>query len=142
MSFPISKEELVGLVSTCQERSYAEEIEMLEQKGNSIEWLLEGVASSTKHGISNEEVELARRRDAFGTNQKEEHELPGLIELFCEALEDFTLRILLVAAVLSIVLEVSTAPPAEQKKAWVEGFAILVAVFACASVTAINDYQK
>ena len=30
----------------------------------------------------------------------------------------------------------------ERKTAWVEGFAIMIAVFVCASVTALNDYQK
>lgn len=30
----------------------------------------------------------------------------------------------------------------ERRTAWVEGFAILIAVFVCASVTALNDYQK
>jgi len=57
-------------------------------------------------------------------------------------LEDFTLRILLVAAVLSIGLETGTAPDEDKKTAWIEGFAILMAVMVCASVTAINDYQK
>jgi hypothetical protein len=48
----------------------------------------------------------------------------------------------MIAAVLSIALEVSTASAEDQPKAWIEGFAILVAVFVCASVTAVNDYQK
>ena len=29
-----------------------------------------------------------------------------------------------------------------KSSAWIEGFAILVAVFVCAVVTAVNDYQK
>lgn len=65
-----------------------------------------------------------------------------MLELFCEALEDFTLRILLVAAVLSIALEVGTAPAEERSKSWIEGFAVLMAVFVCALVTSVNDYQK
>ena len=69
-------------------------------------------------------------------------EPPGFVELFCEALEDFTLRILLFAAILSIALETGTAKPEERSKAWIEGFAVLVAVFVCATVTAVNDYQK
>lgn len=52
------------------------------------------------------------------------------------------MRILLVAAILSIGLETGTAHDDERKTAWIEGFAILVAVMVCASVTAINDYQK
>ena len=41
------------------------------------------------------------------------------MELFCDAMEDFTLRILLVAAILSIVLETSTAKAEERSKAWI-----------------------
>ena len=57
-------------------------------------------------------------------------------------MEDFTLRILFVAALLSILLETISAPADERYKAWIEGFAVLIAVFVCASVTAVNDYQK
>ena len=52
------------------------------------------------------------------------------------------MRILLVAAVLSIAIEVGTATPDKRATAWIEGFAVLVAVFICASVSAVNDYQK
>ena len=48
----------------------------------------------------------------------------------------------MVAAVLSIALEVGTASAAERSKAWIEGFAVLIAVFVCAFVTSVNDYQK
>lgn len=57
-------------------------------------------------------------------------------------MEDVTLRILLVAAILSIILSTSTAHAEDRSQAWIEGFAILVAVFVCAMVTAVNDYQK
>jgi hypothetical protein len=59
-----------------------------------------------------------------------------------EALDDFILKILLVAACLSIGLEVGMANEEDRKLAWLEGFAILVAVFVCATVTAVNNYQK
>lgn len=52
------------------------------------------------------------------------------------------MKILMVAAVLSIAIEVGTAKEAKRSTAWIEGFAVLVAVFVCASVTAVNDYQK
>ena len=103
---------------------------------------MEGVASHHKNGISNEEAELEKRRAVFGDNTKEVPDPPGFIELFCEALSDPMLRILLVASVLSLVLETATAEKDEQATAWLEGFAVLVAVLICATVTAVNDYQK
>lgn len=48
----------------------------------------------------------------------------------------------MVSAVLSIGLEVGLADPDERGLAWIEGFAILIAVFVCATVTAGNNYQK
>ncbi len=35
-----------------------------------------------------------------------------------------------------------TVEASERSKAWIEGFAVLMAVFVCATVTAVNDYQK
>lgn len=68
--------------------------------------------------------------------------MKGIIELMCEALQDETLRILQVAAVVSIIIETGTADESHRSSAWIEGFAIIVAILVCASVTAINDYQK
>lgn len=48
----------------------------------------------------------------------------------------------MVSAVVSIGLEVGLAKPEDRNIAWIEGFAILVAVFVCASVAAGNNYQK
>jgi hypothetical protein len=48
------------------------------------------------------------------------------------------MRILLVASVVSIVIEVATANDTHRSTAWIEGFAILIAVMVCANVTAIN----
>ena len=50
------------------------------------------------------------------------------------------MKILMVAAVVSIAIELITAKPEKKKIAWIEGFAILVAVFICAMVTAVNDW--
>ena len=72
----------------------------------------------------------------------------GFLELLLEALGDETLKILMVAAAVSIIIEgnlklinlVSTSDHPET--AWIEGVAILVAVAVCSLVTAANDYQK
>jgi len=50
---------------------------------------------------------------------------------------------LIVAAIVSIVIEMGTVKKAEKyRTAWIEGAAILAAVFICALVTAVNDWQK
>lgn len=92
-------------------------------------------------GLSNHNTkDLEERKEAFGSNEKPTIELPGILELLWDALQDFTLRILVLASIFSIVIEMSTADDAHRSLAWIEGFAIMVAVIVCASVAAINDY--
>ena len=93
-------------------------------------------------GISDDPQALDQRRQRYGTNAKDKKEPPGMCHLIWEALKDFTLRILLVSACVSIILQTSTAEPEDRKIAWIDGFGILMAVFISVSVTAINDYQK
>jgi magnesium-transporting ATPase (P-type) len=63
------------------------------------------------------------------------------MELFWEALQDLTLIILIFAAFLSIAISMATEEE-HRAIAWIEGFAILCAVFISAFVQAVNDYQK
>lgn len=58
------------------------------------------------------------------------------------ALNDFTMKVLCIAAVVSIIVDVSTADDSYRKLAWIEGFAILVAVIISTNANAVNDYQK
>lgn len=58
-----------------------------------------------------------------------------------DALEDFMLRVLLLAGVVSIILEMISAAD-HWTTAWIEGFAIILAVFIVVTVTAVNDRKK
>lgn len=81
------------------------------------------------------------RKEAFLDNYRPPPPLKGFLTLFMEALNDFTLKILMGAAVVSIAIEVGTAQTNSKRAiAWIEGFAILVAVAICATVTAVNDW--
>jgi len=50
------------------------------------------------------------------------------------------MRVLLVAATISIVVDEATAEEDHRSTAWVEGFAIFIAVIVCTNVNAVNDY--
>ncbi len=52
------------------------------------------------------------------------------------------LKVLFIASILLIVIEVATADDDHRATAWIEGAAILVAVLVSATVTAVNDYNK
>jgi hypothetical protein len=71
---------------------------------------------------------------------KEVSEPKGFLELFINAMDDFTMKVLILAAFASIAIEVGTASDEKRSTAWIEGFAILVAVCVCCTVTAVNDY--
>lgn len=43
------------------------------------------------------------------------------VELLCAALEDFTMRVLIVAAIISIIVDVVTADESYRPVAWIEG---------------------
>jgi len=60
------------------------------------------------------------------------------LELVWEALQDKTLIMLIVAAVVSLALGLHENPAT----GWIEGTAIIVAVALVVSVGATNDYQK
>jgi hypothetical protein len=53
-------------------------------------------------------------------------------------LEDFTLRILVVAALISLIIGIYENP----SSGWMEGVAILIAITIVVLVTAVNDWLK
>lgn len=63
-----------------------------------------GVGSDEKKGIVGSEEDCVRRVEAYGSNAKKVSEPPGFWELLWDALEDLTLRILIVASFLSIAI--------------------------------------
>ena len=80
----------------------------------------------------------------FGTNFKELPGRTGFCNMVCAALDDFMLKLLIVCAFFSIVVEIgfNIKNPEKLKTAWIEGFAILVAVAVVSLVGAWSDYKK
>lgn len=62
--------------------------------------------------------------------------------MLLEALDDFMLKILIGCAIFQLVIEMSTASKEELAHAWIEGFAILLAVAVVSLVGAGSDYKK
>lgn len=60
-----------------------------------------------------------------------------LLDFAIRALDDFTLKILLVAAILSLIIGIGTEGLA---KGWIEGVAIFVAVAIIVVITVANDH--
>lgn len=101
-----------------------------------IENLAEQLGTSFTTGLSQEQV--VKNRDKFGTNAFPESPMKGFCVLFAEAFQDTTLIILIIAALVSLAIGIVE----HGEDGWIEGGAILIAVFLVASVTAGNDYTK
>lgn len=83
----------------------------------------------------------------YGTNEPRPVAVKSLCQLVQEQLEDHVLRILIVSAFVALVLGVfkeglSTVTFPLTSKGWIDGFAIIMAVFIIVSVSSVNNYAK
>jgi magnesium-transporting ATPase (P-type) len=88
------------------------------------------------NGLSTKQVAI--NREKYGKNELPEPEIKTLMELVMDGFEDKTLQMLSVSAIVSLVLGLRENP----STGWIEGTAILIAVFIVVFVTAANDYEK
>jgi len=106
--------------------------------------------TSEQTGLGGEESDLEHRRDYFGSNTIPPKPPKTFWSLVWEALQDVTLIILQVAAVVSLALSFYKPPKKEDDDSveeenhadWIEGVAILLAVVIVVLVTAFNDWSK
>lgn len=121
-----------------QKEKVGEDIDYLQSIGG-IEYLFEKLKTSEEKGIDSSTIQS--RLEAFGTNRPPMVPVKGFCVLFVEALNDLTLIILMIAAVISIGVNMITEAD-HRETAWIEGFAILCAVFISAGVQAFQDAQR
>ncbi|XP_043500068.1 plasma membrane calcium-transporting ATPase 3 isoform X8 [Polistes fuscatus] len=108
--------------------------------------------TSPSEGLSGSTADIQHRRDTFGSNMIPPKPPKTFLTLVWEALQDVTLIILEIAALVSLGLsfyqpvdEESTGSSFEEdegKYGWIEGLAILISVIVVVIVTAFNDYSK
>eukprot|EP00607_Mallomonas_marina_P009535 CAMPEP_0182418478 /NCGR_PEP_ID=MMETSP1167-20130531/2892_1 /TAXON_ID=2988 /ORGANISM="Mallomonas Sp, Strain CCMP3275" /LENGTH=1094 /DNA_ID=CAMNT_0024592699 /DNA_START=178 /DNA_END=3462 /DNA_ORIENTATION=+ len=84
------------------------------------------------------EQQAIELREKFGTNAFPETPMESFLSIFIGSFNDFTLMILIFASIVSIAIETWQYP----ETGWIEGCAILMAVFLVGMVTATNDYSK
>jgi P-type Ca2+ transporter type 2C len=108
----------------------------LDSNLGGVDGLVEKLNVSVANGLSKSGVEYMRTK--FGTNAFPESPMVSFFELFFEAFKDTTLMILIAAALVSLVIGIVE----HGAEGWVEGGAILIAVFLVAGVSAGNDYTK
>lgn len=101
-----------------------------------VEGLVKRLNVNVSSGLTSSQVDVMRKK--YGTNVFPESPIKGLLELFFESFQDLIVMILIGAALVSLVVGLFEDP----HTGWIEGTAILMAVFIVACVTAGNNYSK
>ncbi|KAM9785677.1 plasma membrane calcium-transporting ATPase 3b isoform 3-T3 [Neosynchiropus ocellatus] len=135
-----------------------EALQKIQDSYSDTEGLCQRLQSSTTDGLSGDPADLERRCQAFGQNFIPPKKPKTFLELVWEALQDVTLIILEIAAIISLALSFYQ-PPGEESEScgnvsagaedegegeanWIEGAAILLSVACVVLVTAFNDWSK
>ncbi|KIH62472.1 e1-E2 ATPase [Ancylostoma duodenale] len=127
-----------------------EALEKVISDYGSVEGLCEKLKTDPINGLPNDKALLSQRQHVFGKNEIPPASSKSFFRLAWEALQDITLVILLVAALVSLGLSFYKPPEgaggghddSEKEAGWIEGVAILVAVIVVVLVTALNDWSK
>jgi len=129
---PIELEELMGKYK--ERGADFQDIKYFTEKP--VSQLLSELQTDPELGIQ----DLDGREDAFGSNKVFVEPVPPFCHYVWEALKDLMVRILILAAVVSIVLGCTFSE--DPSKDWVDGVSIVVAVLIVVLVGSITDYQK
>ncbi|ESO03383.1 hypothetical protein HELRODRAFT_187088 [Helobdella robusta] len=125
---------------------------VLQQRYGSALELCKKLKTSPTEGLSGSEEDKKIRISVYGSNFIPPKPAKSFWRLAWEALQDVTLIILIIAAIISLGLSFYHPPlsdedhlgsdETESSAGWIEGVAILGAVLVVVLVTAFNDWQK
>ncbi|CAK5042061.1 unnamed protein product [Meloidogyne enterolobii] len=142
-------------------------LEKINADYGGLEGLCAKIQTDPFSGLPNSSAELERRRNVFGRNEIPPLPPKSFIRLAWEALQDVTLIILLIAAIISFCISFYTGNTSknnlnniktttiipdlnntskevinDEHAGRIEGVAILIAVIVVVLVTALNDWSK
>ncbi|XP_030623200.1 plasma membrane calcium-transporting ATPase 3b isoform X1 [Chanos chanos] len=136
----------------------AEALQKIQESYGGTEGLCQRLKSSTVDGLSGNPADLEKRGQTFGQNFIPPKKPKTFLQLVWEALQDVTLIILEIAAIISLGLSFYQPPgeendvcghvssgaedEGEAEAGWIEGAAILLSVICVVLVTAFNDWSK
>ncbi|XP_059379109.1 plasma membrane calcium-transporting ATPase 3-like isoform X4 [Carassius carassius] len=152
--FGVTVEELCSLM----ELRGPEALQKIQENYTDTETLCHRLKTSPTDGLSDNPAELEKRRQVFGMNFIPPKKPKTFLQLVWEALQDVTLIILEIAAIISLGLSFYQPPggeieacgnvssgaedEGEAEAGWIEGAAILLSVLCVVLVTAFNDWSK
>uniref|UniRef100_A0A674CVS5 Calcium-transporting ATPase n=1 Tax=Salmo trutta TaxID=8032 RepID=A0A674CVS5_SALTR len=131
----------------------AEAIGKIGESYGDVQGLCTRLKTSPVDGLSGQPADIDKRKEVFGQNLIPPKKPKTFLQLVWEALQDVTLIILEVAAIVSLGLSFYRPPDAERESGgveddgeaeagWIEGAAILLSVVCVVLVTAFNDWSK
>uniref|UniRef100_A0A674F555 Calcium-transporting ATPase n=1 Tax=Salmo trutta TaxID=8032 RepID=A0A674F555_SALTR len=134
----------------------AEAIGKIGESYGDVQGLCTRLKTSPVDGLSGQPADIDKRKEVFGQNLIPPKKPKTFLQLVWEALQDVTLIILEVAAIVSLGLSFYRPPDAlenlpglcgveddgEAEAGWIEGAAILLSVVCVVLVTAFNDWSK
>ncbi|XP_059367112.1 plasma membrane calcium-transporting ATPase 1a isoform X3 [Carassius carassius] len=136
----------------------AEGLHKIQESYGDVNGLCNRLKTSPVDGLSGQPADIEKRQVAFGQNFIPPKKPKTFLQLVWEALQDVTLIILEVAAIVSLGLSFYKPPDSENKNCgdaaggvgdegeaeagWIEGAAILLSVVCVVLVTAFNDWSK
>uniref|UniRef100_A0A674F5F6 Calcium-transporting ATPase n=1 Tax=Salmo trutta TaxID=8032 RepID=A0A674F5F6_SALTR len=129
----------------------AEAIGKIGESYGDVQGLCTRLKTSPVDGLSGQPADIDKRKEVFGQNLIPPKKPKTFLQLVWEALQDVTLIILEVAAIVSLGLSFYRPPDAERERVeddgeaeagWIEGAAILLSVVCVVLVTAFNDWSK
>ncbi|XP_056590539.1 plasma membrane calcium-transporting ATPase 2 isoform X5 [Triplophysa dalaica] len=148
---------LMELRSIMEVRGTEAVVKIQEDYGG-IEGLCQRLKTSTTEGLEDDSSDLEKRRETLGQNLIPPKKPKTFLQLVWEALQDVTLIILEIAAIISLGLSFYQPPgegseacgtvnagaedEGESEAGWIEGAAILLSVVCVVLVTAFNDWSK
>ncbi|PAA53864.1 hypothetical protein BOX15_Mlig032505g1 [Macrostomum lignano] len=129
----------------------AEGVAKIAANYTNAEGLCVRLKTSAQSGIKASEI--PRRQQVFGANVIPPKPPKTFLQLVLEAMQDYTLIMLIVCAVVSLSISVyqmlrkkepgeQHGDDSEEEAGWIEGVAIAVAVIVVVLVTAFNDWSK
>ncbi|XP_068459236.1 plasma membrane calcium-transporting ATPase 1-like isoform X2 [Clinocottus analis] len=132
-------------------------VNKIKESYGDVSGLCARLRTSPVEGLDGNSEDLERRKLVFGQNLIPPKKPKTFLKLVWEALQDLTLIILMLAAVISLALSFYSPPDVERRNCgkaasgageeesdtdWIEGAAILLSVVCVVLVTAFNDWSK
>ncbi|XP_041747781.1 plasma membrane calcium-transporting ATPase 2 isoform X5 [Coregonus clupeaformis] len=153
--FGVSVMELRGLM----ELRGGEAVVKIQEDYGDMDGLCQRLKTSPTEGLTGDVTDLDKRKEVYGENLIPPKKPKTFLQLVWEALQDVTLIILEVAALISLGLSFYQPPggdsgescgtaaagaedEGEAEAGWIEGAAILLSVVCVVLVTAFNDWSK